>query len=391
MKEAIAISKKMLVLLLLLLLLPLCALAETLTVGMSGDAVKEIKARLQALGYYRNVNLTRQYTEDTAERVRRFQQVNGLPETGEVDAATMAALFADDALRAPWPTMQPLATPAPTPVPDWPERDADGYLAGEGEYYYENPREGLWIYLSADLRVEIVRREDSRIGLRWFETEIWTRNGAGLRSVASASGRAENPADIARDAGLVLGFSDDFYTYRINNKEETVGIILRDGQILYDRTRNMGHHLPNLDLLAQYPDGTLAVYAWNEITAEELQAAGAVNVYCFGPILIRDGEINEVVYENYKSLEPRHALGMIEPGHYFVLSIQGRTAASEGTTLQRAAEMLKAHGVTQALNLDGGNTMALVFHGKILNEPAVYEGKRFVRSVPSLIGVGNIE
>lgn len=379
---------KKLFLFLVLLLLPLCALAETLTVGMRSDEVKEIKARLAELGYYRGDTFTRQYTEDTAERVRRFQQANGLPETGEADDATREALFSPEALRAPWPTMRPLATPGPTPVPDWPERDGEGYLAGDGEYWYENPREGLWLYLSRNIRIEILRREDSQIGLRWFETEIRTRNGAGLRSVPSRSGKEANPADIAQYAGLPLCFSDDFYTYRVNNKKEAVGVIIRSGQLLYDQTQGMGRHLPNLDMLAQYPDGSLAVYGQGELTGEALLAAGAVNVYSFGPWLIRDGEINEVVYENYKSLEPRHALGMIAPGHYFVLSIQGRTKASEGTTLQRAAEILKAHGVTQALNLDGGNTMALVFHGQILNEPAVYDGKKFVRRVPSLIGVG---
>ena len=382
---------KKLFLFLVLLLLPLCALAETLTMGMHSDEVKEVKARLAELGYYRGGTFTRQYTEDTAERVRRFQRANGLPETGEVDAATREALFSPQAAPAPHPTMRPLATPAPTPVPDWPERDGEGYLAGAGEYWYENPQEGLWLYLSEHIRIEILRREDSQIGLRWFETEIWTRDGAGLRSVPSASGKEADPGAIARKAGLVLGISDDFYTYRVNNKKETVGIIIRNGQLLHNKTKDMGHHLPNLDLMAQYPDGRLAVYGWNEITAEELLAAGAVNVYCFGPYLIRDGEINEVVYENYKSLEPRHALGMIEPGHYFVLSIQGRTKFSEGTTLQRAAEILRAHGVAQALNLDGGNTMALVFHGQILNEPAVYDGKKFVRKVPSLIGIGEAE
>ena len=373
---------------LFLLLLPLCALAETFTVGSRGDEVKALKERLQALGYYKAGNITRQYTEDTAERVRRFQRANGLPETGEADEATQERLYSPDARPAPHATMRPLATPGPTPVPDWPERDGDGYLAGEGEYWYENPQEGLWLYLSPNVRIEILRREDANIGLRWFETEIWTRNGAGLRSVPSRSGKEVNPADIARSAGLVLGISDDFYTYRINNKKETVGVVIRDGKLLYNKTQNMGHHLPNLDMMAQYPDGSLAVYDNGEITAEELLAAGAVNVYSFGPWLIRDGEINEVVYDNYKSLEPRHALGMIAPGHYFALSIQGRTKFSEGTTLQRAAEILKSHGVTQALNLDGGNTMALVFHGQILNEPAVYDGKKFVRRVPSLIGIG---
>jgi len=45
--------------------------------------------------------------------------------------------------------------------------------------------------------------------------------------------------------------------------------------------------------------------------------------------------------------------------------------------------------VTQALNLDGGNTMALVFMGEMLNKEAVYKNKKFVRTVTSLIGIGN--
>ena len=98
-----------------------------------------------------------------------------------------------------------------------------------------------------------------------------------------------------------------------------------------------------------------------------------------------------MIYEFYKSIEPRHALGMIEPGHYFLLSIEGRNKYSNGTTLQRVAEMMKAHGVTQALNLDGGNTLALVFHGKMLNHMAIYDGKEFIRRVNSMIGVGCYE
>ena len=203
-------------------------------------------------------------------------------------------------------------------------------------------------------------------------------------------GRGFRPPDeFARDQGFALAFSDDFYANRIN-KKETVGTVIRNGQVISDRTNvSGGHHLPNLDLMAQYPDGTLAVYRCDELSTEELLSRGAVNVFSFGPILIRDGEINEIVYTYYKSLEPRHALGMIEPGHYLLLSIQGRTRDSEGTTLQRVAEMLKARGVTQALNLDGGNTMALVFRGRLLNEPAIYKNKKFVRTVPSLIGLGH--
>ena len=114
-------------------------------------------------------------------------------------------------------------------------------------------------------------------------------------------------------------------------------------------------------------------------------------MFSFGPYLLRNGEINPLVYDYYRSIEPRHALGMIEPGHYLLISVQGRRDDSKGTFLQRVAEMMKERGVTQALNLDGGNTMALMFRGRMLNKEAVYQGKKFVRTVPSLIGIGFTE
>ena len=116
-----------------------------------------------------------------------------------------------------------------------------------------------------------------------------------------------------------------------------------------------------------------------------------MNVFSFGPILLRDGEINELLYTYYRSIEPRHALGMIEPNHYFLLSIQGRNKDSKGTMLQRAAEMMKERGVQQALNLDGGNTMALIFRGRMLNKLATFKKRNFVRTVTSLIGIGYTE
>ena len=363
-----------------------------LTVGSKGDAVLTLKQRLYEMGYYRKSSFKKTYTADTAEVVRAFQQINGLPETGEVDYATWTLLQSGMALPMPRPTLVPLASPAPTPVPDWPERDPEGFLASDGEYFYENDGEGLWIYLGKNLQVTITRREDSSIPLEWYETEIRTRNGEAFRSVITdpdhPGKKFQYPYVIARQERFVLGFSDDFFGNRMQ-KKETVGIIIREGMLISGATnRKTGHHLPNLDMMAQYPDGRLEVYECNEFSAEELLAMGARNVLSFGPLLIRNGEINDLVYDYYKSLEPRQALGMISPNHFFLLSVQGRNSGSRGTTLQRVAEMMKEKGVTAALNLDGGNTMALIFRGRMLNKLAVYKNRKFVRTVPSLLGVG---
>ena len=368
---------------------------DVLSMGDKGQDVKEVKIRLQELRYLGNGSVTKTFNEKTESAVREFQRRNGLPETGTVDGATRERLFSEDAVSMPHPTLKPLATPAPTPAPDWPERDPEGFLAGEGEYVYENDGEGLWIYLSRTLQVIITAREDSSVPLEWFETEIRVKDGERFYTVQTdpehPGKKFRYPYDIARDAGCVLAFSDDFFATRMS-KKETVGIILRDGQILSEETnRTSGHHLPNLDMMAFYPDGTLEVYECNELTAGELQRRGATDVFSFGPILLRDGEINEKLYHYFRSVEPRQALGMIEPGHFLLISVQGRNRDSKGTMLQRVAEMMKERGVRQALNLDGGNTMALVFRGRMLNKLAVYKRKGFVRTVTSVIGIGRTQ
>ena len=297
----------------------------------------------------------------------------------------------------PRTTREPLVTREPAPLPEMPKRDAEGFLPEEGEFVYENDEAGLWIYLSRTLQVEIRRQQDERIPLIWFETDIRTRDGERFRTVMTdpehPGKKGRFPYDIAKDAGFVLGFTDDFYAERMT-KKQTVGIIIREGEIISSKTASRRtSHLPNLDMMIQYPDGRLEVCECTEYTAEELIEKGALNVFSFGPILIRDGEIDEKMYGSYyRSLEPRHALGMIEPGHYLLISVQGRKEKdSRGTMLQRVAEMMKDKGVTQALNLDGGNTMALMFRGRMLNKEALYQNRKFVRSVTSLIGIGNTE
>lgn len=379
----------------ILLCFPAAGEAEVLTVGSKGNRVLQVKERLQRLGYLEQGSITKKYNEKTVAAVREFQRLNGLSETGDVDAVTEEKLFSDDAVRKPKPTLEPLPIPEAIDEDDWPERGAEGFLEGDGEFFYENDEAGQWAYLNRNLQIFIRRGKETSIPLEWFETEILTRNGESFRTAITdpehPGKKFRYPYDISRDEGFVLGFSDDFYATRMEDKE-TVGIIIREGRIISDKTNSKtGHHLPNLDMMAQYPDGRLEVYECTEFTAQELLDKGAVNVFSFGPILLRDGEINPLLYPYYRSIEPRHALGMIEPNHYLILSVQGRNKDSKGTMLQRVAEMMKERGVIQALNLDGGNTMALIFRGRMLNKLATFKKRNFVRTVTSLIGIGHTE
>lgn len=87
--------------------------------GAEGKHVLEMKLRLYELGYFTTDNLSEVYNGTTTERVKLFQQVNGLPQTGAADSDTLALLYSDQAKETdlykptPKPTPKPTATPKP--------------------------------------------------------------------------------------------------------------------------------------------------------------------------------------------------------------------------------------------------------------------------------------
>ncbi|MEM9922165.1 MAG: peptidoglycan-binding protein [Cyanobacteria bacterium P01_D01_bin.50] len=64
---------------------------ETITVGCSGEWVKLIQERLKNLGYFTG-DATSYYGQITRNAVLRFQQVNGIPVSGDVDRRTWFAI-----------------------------------------------------------------------------------------------------------------------------------------------------------------------------------------------------------------------------------------------------------------------------------------------------------
>lgn len=72
---------------------------DTLQRGSKGDEVLVMKERLQVLGYFKKgAELSTAYNDTCAERVKQFQKVNGLPQTGIADHQTLVLLYSDAAL-----------------------------------------------------------------------------------------------------------------------------------------------------------------------------------------------------------------------------------------------------------------------------------------------------
>ena len=62
--------------------------------GNSSDAVLQVKKKMQELGYYNaGADLSSSYNDIMVERIKLFQQNNGLPQTGIIDDAFLIALF----------------------------------------------------------------------------------------------------------------------------------------------------------------------------------------------------------------------------------------------------------------------------------------------------------
>lgn len=283
-------------------------------------------------------------------------------------------------------------------VPGAPQLTDDGFVPDDSQeaYYllFDNEA-GEWAYIDHEMFIHIkrfngvVERDRTLI---WYETEVKVKPGVRFvtqHANPEAIGRRFMWAqDLATQLNSILAISDDFYGFRVYAKRKP-GVIIQNGQILADDSLKQPHwSLPTYDLIAYFPDGSMKTYLAGSIGAQELLAQGATDTWCFGPVLLSEGQIGQQVLDKqFEYINPRMTLGMIEPNHYFIMTVEGRHRNSDGVGLIWVAEQMRDHGCTEALNLDGGNSIKLVFMGQILNSQRHYNEKND-RTVTSLITLG---
>ena len=182
-------------------------------------------------------------------------------------------------------------------------------------------------------------------------------------------------SETAEANNAILAINGDFYG------AQNDGYVIRNG-ILY-RSTSRGN-----EDLAILTDGTFRIFSEDEVSAEEILAEGASDVFSFGPGLVTDGEIavtkDEEVGKAMAS-NPRTAIGVLEDGHYVFVVTDGRTDESTGLTLYQLAEFMQSLGCTTAYNLDGGGSSTMYFNGRIVNNPTTGGNKISERSVSDII------
>ncbi|NLX83481.1 MAG: phosphodiester glycosidase family protein [Clostridiales bacterium] len=291
------------------------------------------------------------------------------------------------------------AQAAPLLTEGFPELTADGFLKpGEAPYVFKDEENGVWRYASQTLRIVITRQQDVEAKLRWFESQVFFKDGERFQMYPNDPGnrhKMKQMEKIADQHNLVFAVNGDYYIYRVNRRNATktavaIGRVARNFKLLYDTnvSPNRTSH-PNLDVMALYPDGTMSVHGANEKTTEQLLAMGAMDVLAFGPMLIRDGVINEKGVANFGvTQQPRAGLGMVRKGHFIHLMMESRTSKSKGANTTWMAERFKLLGCDTAFNLDGGQTAVVIFMGEQLNEIGKYDNKTNSRLQNEVMGIG---
>jgi len=291
---------------------------------------------------------------------------------------------------APTATMTPetIVTPEPTAEPEAqaePEVEAlaqDVAASASDEFYRQasDPAEvvivdeekGHWEYRTDTLSIMIdrVNTEYTNYGgktypLVYFVAHIRMREINAFHTVQSADNRngagAIKPWILARRNKAVLMITGDNLT---ESDTQYKSILIRDGNVFLDSAK--------CDIMAMYPDMTLKIFSPGEINASELLMDGVREAFSFAPTFIRGGAFTTEDVDHTGRIgnetNPRTGLGMVEPGHFVAIVVDGRQKDySYGMRLSAFGELFVKEGCVEAYNLDGGVSACMLFMGEQLN------------------------
>ena len=239
--------------------------------------------------------------------------------------------------------------------------------------------ENGWLYKSENVTIEITKTyvDSTYVYIADIQLSDTALLKSGLAEGTFGRNITEKTSEIASEVNAILAINGDYYGFRSS------GYVMRSGYLYRDSSQGADQ-----EDLVMYSDGTMDIISEGDVTAEELAANGAVEIYSFGPGLVEDGEI--AVSTNYEvghsmNSNPRTAIGYYEPGHYCFVVSDGRTSESEGLSLYQLAELMDDLGVEEAYNLDGGGSSTMYFNGQVINNPTTNGNKISERSVSDII------
>lgn len=252
------------------------------------------------------------------------------------------------------PTETPTATPFATRAPK--DGDVTDHFPTE-----DTGKDADYSYQSDELRIAIKVDDNRESKQVIYVADIWIRNIASFRTAFGHSkfnSGTEEGEDLARRENAIFAVNGSY----------NIGLTVHDGkkykgQIKAAKWNNSG-------VCALYKDGTLRAVdlMTQSFNADTELKKGLLHAWQFGPALVHDGKIVERKYDNTR--HPRNMIGYYEPGHYVIVTCDGRGDYAIGMTIEEMKAYMHGLGVKEAFNLDGGYSAVMVFMGTVINNPA---------------------
>ncbi len=284
------------------------------------------------------------------------------------DTATPAAVVVTPEPAAETNDMEALSTVSPTPEPTPTPAPGDFSATFPSD---ETVEEGVYgSSISDTLRIVITQKEN--YDAVYYVADVWIKNIQEFKTAFSngtfGRGYAAMPTVIATNNNAIVAISGDYYGGRSS------GIVIRNGDLYRDSV--------NSDVCILYADGVMESYYEDAFDLESVIERGAYQGWSFGPKLIDNGQVPDSYNTTATiiSRNPRSAIGYYEPGHYCLITVDGRQSGySRGMTLEQLSQTFIDLGCVDAYNLDGGQTAMMVYNGLIVNQP--YKGGRTVSDI----------
>lgn len=259
----------------------------------------------------------------------------------------------------------------------------------------ENAEKGTYIsfYRSHDVYMSVRQVDEVMNGYlaRCYVYDIYVRNIENFYTVADKAASMEDlmkKAETNPGCTVVGAVNGDYWS---NSNHCRVAV--RNGVLLREPSK------VDSDLCVLYRDGTMRTYQSSYFDWAAVDAAGPWQVWDFGPALLDE---NGNPYSSFEpryydknlitNTHPRMAVGYHQPGHYTLLSVDGRKNDENGNyiygcSIPSLAQYMKALGCTVAYNLDGGDSAQAWANGDPIRQA---EGRDTQRVISDILCVGEV-
>ena len=248
------------------------------------------------------------------------------------------------------------------PIPEDPkenyEASESGYSEDDSSYHDD----------TLDVRLHSIRAHNSRVIVAFVQIA----DPAQLRTEQSRPYPSQTTIrvdQITKRVKAVLAVNADWFSYH------NAGIVYRNGKRLRNRPDE------EFDALAIDVNGDFHIIRPMTEEGYAQIAAPIANSFAFGPALVIDGEIQDIV-DRTETFVQRMAIGQVAPLSYVLVAADGPDQEeSEGLSLPQLAELMHGLGAHTAYNLDGGQSTSMLIHQTKVNG----NGPRHMRAVGDIL------